>query len=456
MRRSSLRRADLHALDVGRHYDLLGVECHVPGSCTKEKQYCTSFISAAAYLRYQASIASMPPLALADHERQVAGSDDRETAGLIARIDVGEIGDAVARHVVMVECLAELLRRIDLVLDGSARVFLDVVAPFLDRLLQRMRRRHQCDSLSSKVLSCADAVPRPRKYPSKSRARRGRRLDGLVRCMKSPRWSSCSAYFSYNPNFPFNRRKGPLYKHFQTQSIKLSSSKRQLSHADFNPSPAMAHVLTRLQRPPGYGVLEQKAGRERASAASGVQGRQNVWSGCGVGLGRIVFVVWPVLSRHRDRSVRGCDRGGFISRTLRGAAMPDRGDKSKQAKSTPTEAPSEDRKKKAHDRSSADGRGTGKRGDASGGKARQTLDPRRRRSSRPRRAAEPFGLRRRTALPAARLLTKWSGVEADIRAESEILARCRRTAPSTVRRRRRTSSPSSRRAARKPAAPASA
>src|ERR1700751_3418276 len=39
------------------------LECHTSGSRMKEKQYFTSFISLGAYLRYQASIARMPPLA---------------------------------------------------------------------------------------------------------------------------------------------------------------------------------------------------------------------------------------------------------------------------------------------------------------------------------------------------------------------------------------------------------
>ena len=73
---------------------------------------------------------------VADQERQFAGGDDREAAGLVAGIDVGEIGDAVARHVIMVERLAELLRRKDLVFDGSAGGLFDIGAPVLDRLLQ--------------------------------------------------------------------------------------------------------------------------------------------------------------------------------------------------------------------------------------------------------------------------------------------------------------------------------
>ncbi len=78
----------------------------------------------------------------ADQKRQLASRDNWETSRLITWIDVSEIGDAIARHVVMVECLAELLRRIDFICDRSVRGLLDVVGPVLDGLLQRMRRRH--------------------------------------------------------------------------------------------------------------------------------------------------------------------------------------------------------------------------------------------------------------------------------------------------------------------------
>ncbi len=40
----------------------------VPGSCTKAKQTFTSFISWAAYCLYQASMAAVPPLALANRK----------------------------------------------------------------------------------------------------------------------------------------------------------------------------------------------------------------------------------------------------------------------------------------------------------------------------------------------------------------------------------------------------
>ena len=68
--------------------------------------------------------------------------------------------------------------------------------------------------------------------------------------------------------------------------------------------------------------------------------------------------------------------------------------------------------------------------------------------------AEPFGLH---AVPVAtaELLTKWTSVKADIRAESEILAHCREIL-STAPRPREPSLPSSRKAERIQVAPASA
>ena len=61
---------------------------------------------------------------------------------MVAGIDVGEVGDAVARHVVVVERFAELLRRKHLGFDRSVRRLLDGCAPLLHRLLQRMRGRN--------------------------------------------------------------------------------------------------------------------------------------------------------------------------------------------------------------------------------------------------------------------------------------------------------------------------
>src|ERR1051325_958072 len=85
-------------------------------------------------------------------ERQLAGGDDGEATGLIAWVYVGEVGDAVARHVVMVESLAELLRGIDLIVNGAAGLLLHGGAPFFQRLLQRMRWRYAMRQLEFESL----------------------------------------------------------------------------------------------------------------------------------------------------------------------------------------------------------------------------------------------------------------------------------------------------------------
>ncbi len=107
----------------------------------KAKQKCVSFISVGAYLRYQeferrGALACVP-----EHERHLADGDDREPARLIARIDIGDVGDVVARHVVMIERLAELLRWKDRNLDRAARGLGDILAPRLGRTGQRVRGR---------------------------------------------------------------------------------------------------------------------------------------------------------------------------------------------------------------------------------------------------------------------------------------------------------------------------
>ena len=53
------------------------VEWNVPGSCAKVRQYLTSAISLPAYLRYQASSAALPALALANRN----GSSMRPSRG---------------------------------------------------------------------------------------------------------------------------------------------------------------------------------------------------------------------------------------------------------------------------------------------------------------------------------------------------------------------------------------
>src|SRR6476659_11313845 len=110
-------------------------------------------------------------LGVADQERQLAGSNDGEATGLVTGIDVGEVGDAVARHVVMVESLAELLGRKDFELDGAVRCLLDRCAPFLHRFLQRMRRRDPVRKLEIESLvlrergGCADQQAGDRRAP---------------------------------------------------------------------------------------------------------------------------------------------------------------------------------------------------------------------------------------------------------------------------------------------------
>src|ERR1700728_3387930 len=64
--------------------------------------------------------------AVAEREGKLARRDDRKPAGLIARVHISDVGDAVARHVVMVERLAELFGGKHGSLDGSTRCLLDV------------------------------------------------------------------------------------------------------------------------------------------------------------------------------------------------------------------------------------------------------------------------------------------------------------------------------------------
>ena len=111
-----------------------------PGSWMKEKQNFTSFISSAAYFRYHSSSAANAVL-VGQKERQRRSVDHREAAGLIAGADVGDVGDAVARHVVMVERLAELLGGKNLEVQGAAGGLVDRGRPVLERFLQRMRGR---------------------------------------------------------------------------------------------------------------------------------------------------------------------------------------------------------------------------------------------------------------------------------------------------------------------------
>ena len=150
---------DLHSLDVARHDDLLGFG--MEGQRIEDEGEAVFHVLHLVRGVFAVPVVDRPVAALgiADQERQLARGDDREAAGLVAGIDIGEVGDAVARHVVMVERLAELLRGIDLVLDGAVRSLLDRSAPVLHRLLQRMRRRHPVRQLQLEglVLRCGRA-----------------------------------------------------------------------------------------------------------------------------------------------------------------------------------------------------------------------------------------------------------------------------------------------------------
>ena len=147
---------------------------------------------------------------VSDQKRQLARRDDREAAGLIAGIDVGEIGDAVARHVVMVERLAELLRRKDLVCDGAAGGFLDVGAPVLDCLLQRMRRRYPVRQLELELLVVGRLLRRRGADPKrKSEDSRTTKLK------QAHAGASCPPVYVIDYNLThcarFNRKTGGLY-----------------------------------------------------------------------------------------------------------------------------------------------------------------------------------------------------------------------------------------------------
>jgi len=81
-------------------------------------------------------------LAVGEYEGKLAGGGDRETPGLIAGIDVGDVGDAVACQVVVIERLAELLGGEDHRGDAAVRIRLDRIGPVLDAGLQRVRGRY--------------------------------------------------------------------------------------------------------------------------------------------------------------------------------------------------------------------------------------------------------------------------------------------------------------------------
>src|SRR5271169_5835266 len=73
-------RIFMPAMSLGITIFLL-LEWNEPGSCAKAKQYLTSFISAAAYLRYQSSSAPEPPLPFDIMNGRLAASNTGKRPG---------------------------------------------------------------------------------------------------------------------------------------------------------------------------------------------------------------------------------------------------------------------------------------------------------------------------------------------------------------------------------------
>ena len=137
-----VRGPHLHALHVGRHHDLLlgrmeraGIVRE--GEAVVHVRHLLGGVFAVPRVERRAA-----GLGVGEEERQLHRAHHREAARLVAGVHVRDVGDAVARHVVMIERLAELLRRIDLHLDRAAGGLLDRGGPGFRRRMHRMRRRH--------------------------------------------------------------------------------------------------------------------------------------------------------------------------------------------------------------------------------------------------------------------------------------------------------------------------
>ena len=155
-----LRRPDLHSLDVARHDDLLGLG--MEGERIEDEGEAVLHVLhlVRRVFAVPAVDRAVAAVGIADQERQFARGDDREAAGLVAGVDVGEVGDAVARHVVMIEGLAELLRRIDLVFDGAAGIFFDRGAPS-----PRSPSAADATAAPNATASARRSCPAPRRVP---------------------------------------------------------------------------------------------------------------------------------------------------------------------------------------------------------------------------------------------------------------------------------------------------
>ena len=108
-RDGGLGGADLHAFDVFGHDDFLGARMEGAGIVDEGEAELDVLHLLVGVLAIPGVDGLRAALAVRHQERQLAGADDREAAGLIPCVDIGKVGDAVARHVVMVERLAELL-----------------------------------------------------------------------------------------------------------------------------------------------------------------------------------------------------------------------------------------------------------------------------------------------------------------------------------------------------------
>src|SRR5215831_812934 len=136
-----VRGSDLQAPDVARHQDLLvGMErarIVDKGETEFHVLHLAGGIFAVPGIERLGSA-----LGIGHQERKLARRNDGEAPRLVAGIHIGEVGYAVAGHIVMVERFAELLGRKHLVFEGSAGRLLDRGPPVLQRFLQRMIWRY--------------------------------------------------------------------------------------------------------------------------------------------------------------------------------------------------------------------------------------------------------------------------------------------------------------------------
>src|SRR6185369_1398575 len=139
-------RADLHALDLGGQRDLLA-RMESPRIVDKRKADFHVLHFLRRVLLVPGVDGGGAALAIGEQEWQRSARHDRKASRLVAWVDVSEIGDAVARHVVMVERLAQLLGREQCSGESPVRGLLDVVDPGLQAGVQGMLGRHPAGKL---------------------------------------------------------------------------------------------------------------------------------------------------------------------------------------------------------------------------------------------------------------------------------------------------------------------